>query len=870
MKKNPPKLADKFFRWYCKNDLRESILGDLHEQFDQDYERKGVLKTTLIYWFTVLKFFNRFTLRKTKTNYQRNPLMLKNFFKTPLRFLLKNKSYTTINVIGLSSALASCLLIFYFLHHELSFDQQHDANIYRVNIAFSDNSGNQTKMVNSPPMLAPGIRDAYPELVRASQLRYALRSSLRKGDNVFYEDHGFYADSSFLEMFNFSLLSGRSEVALDEPNSIVLTASLAEKYFGDQDPMGQSIIMNNDLNLQVTGILDDIPSNSHLKFDFLVSFSTYQVPSGYASDLTSWGWLGFMTYVELSNETDHLAFQKKLDELFISLTPENFTPYKTIVQPLKNIYMGSSGLVDDLASHIRMGNKQSIYALTVIALLIVFIASFNLVNLATAMSLTRGKEIGVRKVLGVQKSKLIGQLISESILISIFSGIVAYGLAILVFSKIKAVLNWDLELNTETILVSIPVVFVTVIVVGIISGIYPSLLLTRLKITQALKKSFTTNKGTNRFSNGLIGFQFIIAISLIASTITIHDQIKYLQNASLGIQSEQVVAMKLHPQDMSRFYDPFKESLLQSSQIQGVSRSERIVGDPWPVNAILVAGKDPTEAKQISGNLVDYDFLKTIGIELKQGRSFSKEFANDSLGGIIINESCVDYLGLENPVGTNVHFFSGSNTRTIIGVMEDFNFSSLHNEIGPAVIILPFIDLEYMYVKVSPGNLLDRLDYIESQWNKVTNGAPLEMELMDDHLNRLYQSEEKLSNLITGFSILAVILSCLGLYGLIAFVVNKKLKEVGIRKVLGASVPSLLMLFSRRFILLVIIASAIATPLIYYVLSLWLADFAYRISFNWMTILFATLALALISMATISHQTLKTVMQNPSDVLRDE
>ncbi len=869
-KHDPPKFADWIFKWYCRNGLRESILGDLHEQFYQDLEQKGSLRAKFIYWITVLKFFNRFTINRGNSN-KNNHLILKGYFQTPFRFLIKNKSYTLINVVGLSIGLFGCLLIFYFLHHELTFDRQHEGNnIYRINTIYADNSGNQTKMVNTPPMLVPGIRGVYPEVEKATQLRYTLRTSLRNENRVFYEDYGFYADSSFLEIFEFPLVSGNRKNALDEPNSIVITSSLAKKYFGDQDPMGKNIIMNNDMSLRVTGVLKPIPSNSHLKFDFLVSFSTYVVPDGYASDLTSWSWLGFITYVQLSSESDHLAFQKKLDDLFTSLSSPNSTPYKTIVQPLRDIYLGSTELVDDLASHIRMGSKYSIYSLAIIALLILFIACFNLMNLTTAIGITRAKEIGIKKILGVEKHKLITQLILESVLITFLSALLAYLIGISIFPQVKELLAWDLELNGQLVLLSIPVVLIFILLLGVFSGLYPSLLLANLKAPTAIKQGRISNSGSQRFSNGLIGFQFIIAVALIASTITIHNQVQHLRSMSLGFQSEDVVAIKLLRQDMGRYFEKYKQRLLQNSQIQSVSRSERIVGDPWPVNSILVDGYDPSEYKQVTGNLVDYDFLETIGIALKNGRAFSKNFAADSLNSIIINESCATLLGLEDPVGTQVNFFSFNGPRTIIGVMEDFNFSSLHNEIGPAVVILPFIDLEYLYVKVTPGSISERLDLIEDHWNEITNDAPLEMQLMDDHLSRLYKSEEKLSFLITGFSILAVSLACLGLYGLIAFVVNKKLKEVGIRKVLGASVASLLLLFSKRFIKLITVSTIIAAPLIHQILSIWLDNYAYRIEFRWGTLAIAAILLTVITLITISYQTLKTVLQNPVNVLRDE
>jgi len=871
MKKfTPPKFADKFFKWYCRNDLFESILGDLHEQFYYDLDKKGIFKARLFYWITVLKFFNRFTTKSAQR--KTSHIVIRDYIKTPLRFLLKHKSYALINIAGLSIGLFSCLLIFYFLHHELTFDQQHERRnqIYRVNMIYSDNSGSETTFINSAPALVPGIKGLFPEVEKASRLRYTLRASLRKDGRVFYEDHGFYADSTFLELFSFPLISGNPNVALDEPNTIVITSSLAEKYFGEEDPMGKFLTMNNDLLLKVTGVLEPIPTNSHLKFNFLVSFSTYTIPSGYRSDLTSWSWMGFLTYVQLKEEADANEFEKKLNAHFQELDPENEAPFRTIVQPLDDIYLGSSEMTDDLASNMRGGSKYSVYSLAIIATLILFIATFNLMNLTSATSLTRGREVGIKKILGAEKGKLVVQLLLESVLITILSTLMAYFMLILLFPNLQQILNWDFEIGYSSILTSLPFVLIFTVVLGVLAGISPAILLSNLRGSKALKQGLNSGRSGNKFSNALISIQFMISVFLISSTIVIYKQLKHLQDQSLGFETSNVISAKLLRRDMGDSYQRFKDELQQNSQIQSVSRSERIVGEPWPVNSILVNGQDESYAKQVSGNQVGYDFLKTMGIRLKAGRAFSEEFSADSLGSIIINESCAKYLGLDNPIGARVNYFSIGGPRTIVGVMEDFNFSSLHTEIGPAVVTLPFVDLEQLYVRVSPGNIAEQLDIIESQWSEITNGAPFEMHLMSDHVAQLYQREKQLSVLITSFSILAVSLACLGLYGLIAFTVNKKLKEVGIRKVLGASVTSLMILFSKRFMILIVIASIVAAPAIYYILNFWLTGFAYRIEVDVSVLVIASTLLAMISLFTIGSRTIRTALTNPVNALRDE
>ncbi|MEQ9424111.1 MAG: ABC transporter permease [Cyclobacteriaceae bacterium] len=874
-KVKPPKSAIRFFKWYCRNELRESILGDLEERFNDECEEVGNLRAKFKYWINVFKFINRHTLKsETQSKYQSShSAMIKSNLLTSIRYLLKHKGYTSINILGLSLGLGSCLLIFYFINHEVGFDKFHDnhENIYRIISDNPDNTGAYVTFLNSPPALAPGIRDLIPEVNKATQLRYALRSLFRNGDRSFYEDFGFYADSVFLEIFSFKLKNGNINTALDEPNTIVMTEAMAARYFDDENPVGQLITMNNDLTLRVAGILAPIPSNSHLRFDYLISFSTYQIPDGYFSDLSSWRWLGFLTYVELQNGSNPADFKAKLDEVYTSKTQEGRKPLVSQVQSLKDIYLGSNGMIDDLASHMRNGNNFSIYALGSIALLILLIAGFNFMNLTVAFSMNRGKEIGLRKVLGANRTKLIFQLLTESIVVSVISLALAYSFAILSFPYVKSLLEWDLALDWSLIFNTFPIVIGFSIVLGILGGIYPSFLLARFQTIAALKGQLKVGGGmSGKLKNVLVVIQFCISIGLIASTIVVTKQINFLRDQSLGFDKENVMVIKLLPTDMSRYYEVFKQNILQSSEILSVSRGERKMGDPWPVNPILVDGKDRSEARQVVGNLVDYDFLKTMGINLISGRSFSKEFANDSTQSIIISESTVRQLGLEDPIGKKLRFFTIDGPRTVIGVTEDFNFSSLHNATSPTVLIMPFIGMEHLFIRTNAGNLSEKVALVEEEWNEVAPGIPLDIQFMDDDLNNLYNKEEKLGLLITGFSGLAVILACLGLYGLVAFMVNNRMKEIGVRKVLGASLPSLMVLLSRNYLILIGIASAIVIPGLHYILNLWLDNFAYRINVEWWIYGLAGFTLLLIALLTISNQTIRAALMNPVKVLRDE
>lgn len=872
----PPKWAERFFKWYCRNELTESILGDLQERFYYDFEKSGKFQAQLNYCLNTIRFINRHTLKKNKQDaFQKEGLniMLRHHLLTSYRNLSKHKIYAAINMSGLAVGLASCLLIANFLNNELSFDRFHQEShtIYRINTIFTDNSGSITKMSNTPPALVPGLKETFPEIKKSTQLRYAKRSLLERGERRFYENHGFYADSLFLEIFSFPLIAGNKNTALDQPNSIVLTREMAAKYFGKENPMGETLTMNNNITLKVSGILEAIPGNSHLQFDFLVSFPTYKVPEGYFSDLSSWSWLGFLSYLQLNDGADPNALQGKLDQFYQEKTSANGPSYQFHVQSLEDIYLGSADLADDLASNLQTGNRFTIYALGGVAILILLIASFNFMNLSIAVSVSRGKEVGLRKILGAEKSGLVVQLLTESVVLALVSLTLAYMLSLLAFSYIRDGLEWNFLINWRQVMFSLPFAAAATFLIGITAGLYPALMLSGHKAVLALKNNVKNSQSAgSNLRKILIAFQFGISISLIAATIVTTKQIQYLSDQELGFDQENVVVIKLPPQDMTRHYEAFKNRLLQNKNIVSVSRSQRPMGDPWPVNMLLIDGRDPSESKQILSNQVGYDYLETMGIKLKEGRPFSKAFADDPTGSIILSEKAVKYLGLNDPIGKKVWHFSPDGPRTIIGVVEDFNFLSLHNEISPMVLIMPLVDIEYLFVRLSPGDIGDKIAALQNMWEATAPGVPFDFHFMDDQLNDLYHKEEILSYLISGFSGLAILLACLGLYGLVAFTVNQRRKEVGIRKVLGASIPSLLIRFSRQYVLLIGAASLIAIPAVQYILNRWLESFAYRIEISWWIYMLSMVALIVVALFTISHQALRAALVNPVNVLRDE
>ena len=876
MRISPPRLAQRFFSWYCRNQLRDSILGDLDERFYQNMKNYGVKRAKLMYWVDVLCFINRFTLKRGKHVHANNyysTSMIKNYLISSLRFLRRNVGYTLINSFGLIVGFTSFFLIILFVDHQLSFDEFHEnkENIYRVNFSFQDNSGNVTTLVNSPPALAGGVAGEFPELDEISKMRYAGNCLLSNGDTQFYEDHGYYADSLFLETLAFKLDAGDQSTVLDEPNSIVISEALALKYFNDPNPIGSTLLFNNSIPLQVTGILSEIPTNSHLNFNFLISFPTYTIPEGYASDLTSWSWLGFLTYVELKEGTDPAQFEDKMVQFFKELDPENPNPPLPAVQKLSDIYLGSSGMADDLSSNIRTGSQSSVNALLTISLLILVIAGFNFSNLTSAIAMTRGKASGIRKVLGASRGGIVSQMLSESTILTLFCLIFSFALVLLLFPTLARILDWEFSLGLVEIGKMVLLGTVVGTLLTIISSFFPALALARFNIIQSLKGSLNmgaTSQG--HLKNVLVTTQFAISIGLIATTIIMAKQIGFLKNKNTGYHAENVVLIEMLPEDLSSHFETFKDLMVQQSSVVNISRSSRVVGEPWPWSIILRTDQGPEDSKRVFFNQVDYGYFETMGIRISEGRTFSVANTSDPTRSIIINQSAADYLGLENPVGHQVHFFEQDGPRTIVGVVEDFNYTSLHEAVGPMVVVLPFIDLKRMYVRFKGGNLQDQIETLENGWEQVASGMPLEWRFLNDDLNRLYRSEEHLSAMFQGLSLLAIMLACLGLYGIMKFIINRRIKEIGVRKVLGASIRSLYDLLVRKYLYQVVIGLVIIVPITHYFMSSWLEEFAYHIQISWWIYPLSSLALILVILLSITYEVMRAARLNPTRLLRDE
>ena len=840
------------------------------ELFEERVTESGLRKAKWLFIWDVLKLFRPSIMKPIAGIKFSQSDMFRNNLKIGYRNLLRNKLHASINIGGLCIGFASCLVIFHFLSHELSYDQFHSnkENIYRINMKMPNGQGGYTSMINTQPALAGGISGPLSQISRITRMRYVNRVLLSRDDTQFYETSGYYADSSFMEIFDFPLINGDRSKVLSEPNSIILSEELAQKYFGVGDPVGQLLDLNGNKTLKVTGLFEPISSNSHIQFDFLISFDTYEVPPGVLADLTSWGWLGFLTYVELTDEADPYQFQSDLDNILKEKTNFAGSPYVSEVQPLADLYMGSGHLKEDPVSGLKSGSKFAIYAVGVVAMLILIVAAFNFMNLTSALYMRRVKEIGLRKILGAGRFRVMEQLLTESILISLISVLLGYALYLIVFPSVSQILEWDFGINS----IHQGIVIVTSVAIALIMGIfsvaYPAILLARTKSVSILGRSSTSDfVGGVKLRNALMTLQFGISICLIIGTLVITRQIDYLHNKSLGIDKENVLVIKLLPEDMGRHFEAFKNKLVEHSYVVSVTRSGRSLGSPWPVNSLSTEMNGQLVSQSVQCNWTDVDYFKTLGIPIKEGRSFSREFATDGRQAIVLNEKAVKELGLKDPIGKSVSFWGD---RKVIGVVEDFNFSSLHDQVSPAVVVPMFLNVEYMYVRIAPGNIHDKISFIEQQWKEIGTTTPLNITFLDDEVGRFYLQEQKLSSIVQIFSGLAIVLACLGLYALVTILVANKVKEVSIRKVLGATMVQLFSLMSRKYFRLLVVANLIAWPLAYLASKLWLTSFAYRIEIGWYYFMIAGVATFLIALLTVGSQMYRTANTNPADVLRDE
>jgi putative ABC transport system permease protein len=798
--------------------------------------------------------------------------MLSNYLKTALRTLRRRPGYAVINITGLAVGLAACILIALFVRSEWAADRFHEAadRIFRVTYEEVNTPAMRHLPTISPPM-GPALADEYPEVETFLRLRDSDRHLLAVGERQFYESQFLYADSTFFDLFSFPLAQGNPATALDAPNSMVLTAATAQKYFGDADPMGQTMVFDGARRFTVTGVLASSSSRSHLDFDFLLSFSTFEVPRGYPVTLDSWHWISFYTYVRLRPDADPAALETKLPGFMARHFDEaRARNVRLRLQPVTDIYLGTPK-----DPFFRSGNPAYLYGLSGIALLILLLAGANYTNLSVAQSLRRAREAGVRKALGARRADLAMQFLGEAVLLAGLALLLAGGLvkgALALFGEQLG----GITLSTGEVLMGAPVLVGAVLLVGLVAGAYPALIASRFEPTRVLKGAIGGGVASGtEVRTTLVVVQFAIAIALIAGSLIVTRQMQFVRAKDLGFEHEQVVALNMQGEALRTRYPVLKERLQRNPNVLSVTQSGHLldgVGGSVPI--IPEGAGEDQDVRTMSIYGVHYDFFATLGIDVVSGRVFSEAFPADSAGGLMLNKAAARYFasttpGWKDPIGKQLRVGDIVEGR-VIGVTEDFHFASLHAAIQPLVMYVPPTVMEHMLVRVRPGNAAEVIDALRVDWADVAPDLPFDYTFLDDRIQQLYQEDRRFYRLVVTFAGLALLLACLGLYGLVAFMTQLRTKEVGIRKVLGASVSGLVALLAKPFLWHVVLAGMVACPVAYWAMQAWLTSFAYRVEIGAGVFALAAAATLIIALLTMSRHTLRVARIDPARTIRSE
>ncbi len=797
--------------------------------------------------------------------------MLKNYLLIGLRNLKKHLTYSIINVVGLSLGLATCLLLVIWINHELSYDSFHEKSqrIYRGSLEYGF-GGQTAKTSVSPTALLPALK-SFPEVEDGVRVYNPAAWSpfiVRQGENLFQEGRFYFADSTFFNVFSFPLIKGNPQKALTEPNSVVLTERTAQKYFGSADPLGKTLTVNNGVEYTVTGLMHNLPSNSMLQFDLLGSFTSLND----SRREPHWWSANYQTFLTLHPQAEISSVYERTNALVKEVlaneiaNPGDYVRYNFV--PLTDIYLRSEF---DAEPEV-VGDIKYVYIFSVIALMVLIIASINYVNLATARAAERAKEVGLRKVAGAVRQQLIAQFMGESFLITMLSFGVAFLLAqgaLPFFNQLTGkAFQFSALLQPDFLLMC----FSAMIGIAVISGTYPALVITSFKPVSVLKGNFKFSGQGIWLRKGLVIVQFSISVILIIGTFVILRQLEFIQSVKLGYEKENVIMLP-YDRKTSQVYESLKTELLRSGAVTSVGR-----GNSSPVHVksgytINPAG-NPGRGVMITGLPADMDYIPTVGIDILEGENFTQadleRATKDTVYTFILNETALATLHLarENAIGTPVEM--GARKGTITGVIKDFHFSSLHNSIGPLVIFPEEFQLNHIFIKLASGETKQRLATIQTVCSTLIPHRPFDYEFVDQQYANLYQAEDRMGSIFTVFAALAIVIACLGLFGLVSFSAAQKTKEISIRKVLGASPTSIMMLITRDFTPLVVIAILIGLPTAWWAMHEWLSAFAYKVDIGMGPLLIASLLCIVIAFATAGYQAVKAAFINPADTLRNE
>ncbi|GAB5410442.1 MAG: ABC transporter permease [Balneolaceae bacterium] len=874
MQKSPPKLAEKILSKLLYDDVWKTTLGDFEEYYLYLLENEGKEKANTWYWQQVLKYAPSKIIHKIYWSIG----MFKNYLKIAFRSLKKQKSYSFINIFGLAIGLTCFVLIGLFIQYEMSYDTFHEDSdrTYRV---IAKQPGNEYLgsewFALTPTAMAVTMKQDFPEVEYASYFGNS-RTLMINNERSFIE-WGVAADEDFFKTFSYQWFRGNSETALDDPNSMILTQSMAEKLFGDENPINETVDQvypnGKTVSKTVTGVISDPPKNSHFSFQYVVND---QSTPYYKYNLDEWSNTNNYTFITLKEGVSAEEFSKKLPgfaDTYIAATdyyesnPDKL-PIHTL-QPLEDIHLKSSYLNFNPSS---LGDIKYVYMFSIIAVIILLIACVNYMNLSTARSLTRAKEVGVRKVIGAVRSNLMMQFISEAVVISLLS-IIGAMVIITGFLPIFSELV-DRELTSQ-IFFSWKFwgfAVTTSLLVGIISGSYPAFYMSKLKPALILKSQVAGGKGNTFLRNLLVIGQFTITVVLVIGSIVVFKQLDYIKTTDTGLNRDQIIAISSSDPELWDSYETLEQELFKNPAIQTLSTSQY---QPTQMSSRTLISNwdelDEGEELNIYISPVGFNFVEMLGIEVVAGRSFTKEQYKETSTDYLINEATLRELGWSADEAIGKSFAPWGSEGTIVGVVQDFNFLSLYQEIAPLTIMLaPGNNQRYVLVKVNSTNMQETIASLEDTFKEFSPAFPFSYSFLDETYNNMYQSDLRLGQIFNYFTLLALIIACLGLFGLATFVTQQRTKEIGIRKVLGANILQIISLLNKDFLKLVGFSFVLAAPIGWYLAQTWLQDFAFKISLNPLIFVVAGIITFGIAMLTVSYKSIRTATANPVDSLKSE
>lgn len=842
------------------------LFGDIEEIYNSHLSEAGRQRADLWLWFQVFKTIPAFIKNALYWNW----VMCDNYLKIAFRNFKRQKIFSLINISGLAVGMACCICILIYVRHELSYDRYH-ANadkIYRL-VMTGEFSGRPFDVALSSGPIGSALVENFPEFDRSARFQHRNRTHIRfKGKN-FFEDRIFYADDTVFEVFTFPLLGGNPETALRDPFSAVITQRTAERYFGSQDPLGEVLRFGPKEDYTVTGVMKNVPENSHFAFDFLLSFKTLSTLNRQQTE--SWTQFTNYTYLQLKAGSDPEKLGHKISSLntrHMGFDPKDMGwDLVFALQPLPSIHLHSN-LQNEMTGN---GDISLVYIFSSIAALILILACINFMNIATARSCNRAREVGLRKVLGAVRSKIVKQFLGESLIYSFSSLFIALILSGLGLPLLSSFLGHTMGIRFAEMTALIPGFAGIALFVGLAAGLYPAFVLAGFQPARVVKGGFETSRQKKHFRDGLVIAQLVISTVLIIGTGIISDQVAFMKNKRLGFEKKHVIVARISDDSVRPSIPAIKHALKSLQGVLNVTASSHIPGWDGLAAAHLPEGFSNEESQTMRIIRVDHDFLNTMGIELVAGRNFSPEFPGDPQGSVLINETAAAKFGWIDPLGKKIQEIYGTKqTKIVIGVIEDFHMSSLHNVIEPMYITNSQQGINLLCIRISPGNVAGLLDTIRSTWTDIAPGAPFDYFFLDESFDRQYRAEERLSRLFSIFSLLAIFIACLGLFGMACYAAERRTKEIGIRKVLGASTSGIVFLMSRELIQVFLLANLVSWPLVFLASQKWLQNFAYRTDIGIGIFLLSTLFTLILTLGTVSYQAIKTASADPVDTLRYE